>query len=71
MPQDEALNQEWYSVKEVAELLHCGEKAVLRMVKRCELAGRPHGKSYRFHREEVEAFVERCERTGSWPEQRR
>lgn len=64
-------DQEWYSVAEAAEILRCGEKAVLRMMRRCELPGQPHGKSFRFHREDIESFYDRCERTGSWPDQRR
>lgn len=62
---------EYYTMAEAVERLRCGEKAVLRMMKRCELPGQAHGKSFRFHREDVDALVERCERTNSWPDQRR
>ena len=67
----EPLQQEWYSVEEAAELCRCSERLMLLMVKRCEIAGQRHGKSVRFHREELEGFIERCERTGSWPGERR
>jgi len=67
----EPLDKEFYSVAEAAELLHCNERSVLRMIKRTELPSYPHGKSYRFRKEDLEAFIERCERTGSWPDDRR
>jgi len=67
----EPLDQDFYSVREAAALLRCNERAILRMIKRTELPAMPHGKSYRFRREDLEAFVERCERTGSWPTDRR
>lgn len=63
--------QDYYSVKEAAELLKCGENAVLRMVKRGELPARSHGKTVRFEKEDLESFLERCERTGCWPGDRR
>ena len=65
------LTKEWYSVAEAAELCRCSERLMLLMAKRCEIAGQAYGKSVRFHREELAAFIERCERTGSWPEERR
>lgn len=65
------LEKEFYSVAEAAELLHCGEKAVMRMMQRNEMPGQKHGKGWRFKREDLESFIERCERTGCWPDQRR
>lgn len=67
----EPLDQEEYTPLEAAELLRCNEKAVLRMIDRGELPARRHGKSYRFHRDDLEAFIERCERTNSWPGDRK
>lgn len=64
-------DQEWYTVGEAAYILRCGEKAIRRMMQRCELPGTPYGGTHRFHREDLRAFYERCERTGSWPDQRR
>ncbi len=64
-------DQEWYTIGEAALILRCGEKAVKRLMDRCELPGRKHGGSYRFHREDLESMYERCERTGCWPEERR
>jgi excisionase family DNA binding protein len=64
-------DQDWYSMEEVTEILNCSEKAIHRMMKRCELPGQPHGKSFRFYCDDLEAFYHRCERTGSWPDQRR
>jgi len=67
----EPLTQDYYSVEEVAALCGCHEKHIHRMVKRGELPADPHGKPYRFHRADVENFLNRCERTGSWPQDRK
>jgi hypothetical protein len=61
----------FYTLEETADRCRCGERAVLRMHERGDLVGQPHGKSWRFWKDEVESFVERCERTGSWPDDRR
>ena len=52
--------KEFYSVKELAELLGVCEMTIYRMMKRGEIAYYSIGRAKRFRREDVEAFLKRC-----------
>lgn len=53
------LPQEFYTVKELADLLRVTEMTIYRWVKRGELAAYQIGRVMRFRRDDIEAFLEK------------
>ncbi len=56
--------KEFYTVEELAERLQLTRMTIYRLVKRGELPYYQIGRSKRFRTDDVEAFLERCRRTG-------
>ena len=53
------LPQEFYTVKELAELLRVTEMTIYRLVKRGELTAYHIGRAMRFRRDDIEVFLEK------------
>ena len=58
------LPQEFYTVKELAELLRVTEMTIYRLVKRGEIAAHHIGRVMRFRRVDIEAFLEKHRNQG-------
>jgi excisionase family DNA binding protein len=54
---------EFYTVKQLAELLQVTDMTIYRMVRRGELPCHSIGRAKRFRRTDVEAFLQRCRMT--------
>ncbi len=59
-----ALEQEFYTVKELAELLKVTEMTVRRMMRRGDIPYHNIGRAKRFRREDIEAFLKRVRING-------
>lgn len=53
------LPQEFYTVKELADLLRITEMTIYRWVKRGEIVAYQIGRVMRFRRDDIEAFLEK------------
>ena len=56
--------QEFYSLKEVAEILNLAEITVRRMVKRGSIKAHTFGRVYRISREDLDEFIRACRELG-------
>ena len=52
--------KEFYTVRELADMLAVNEMTVRRMMRRGELPYHNIGRAKRFRRDDVEAFLKRC-----------
>ncbi len=52
--------KEFYTVRDLAKLLQVTEMTVYRMIRRGDLPHYNIGRSKRFRRDDVEAFLEKC-----------
>jgi len=52
--------KEFYTVRDLAKLLQVTEMTVYRMIRRGDLPHYKIGRSKRFRRDDVEAFLEKC-----------
>lgn len=52
--------KEFYTIKELAALLAVTDQTVFRLMKRGEIPYYKIGRSTRFRRDDVEAFLQRC-----------
>jgi len=53
-------DQEFFTVAELAEILRVKPLTIYRMVKRGEIESHRIGRSIRFRRDDIEAFLGRC-----------
>ena len=53
-------DKEFYTVKELAQMLQVTDMTIYRMVHRGELACHNIGRAKRFRRDDVEVFLKRC-----------